>query len=78
MPEIVAHPGHLVHSDKSNWETGLLQNLWPTRFFSCLVGVYDHAKIDIEPIPSKYKASIGDSDTFYLEKQFAPLITDSF
>ena len=34
------------------------------------IGVCDTAKCGIDPIPSKYRASIANTGTFYVEKQF--------
>jgi len=43
----------------------------PCKVTTSAVGVGDTAKFGIDPIPSKYRASIADTDidTFYLEKQ---------
>ena len=49
--------------------THWLRSAWMRR----AVGVGDTAKCGIDPIPSKYRASIADTDsntdTFYFEKQ---------
>jgi len=51
------------------WGPAVAQQVVLLSYNQSLLGVGDTAKCGIDPIPSKYRASIADTDTFYLEKQ---------